>query len=120
VGYARALAWLAAGRVLSAAETLVYQLANLLTPDDHALEGAMELATSFTQQDPSAVQAIKRILRAGLTLSSTEAAVAERHELPNLWTAPAHLEASKRFVSRKNDRPGYANQERVLIKKKLG
>lgn len=120
VGYARALAWLAAGRVLSAAETLSYRLANLLTPDGQALKGAMELAASFTQQDPSAVRAVKRILRAGLMLSPAEAAAAERHELPNLWTAPAHLEASNRFVSRKNNRPRNTNQERVSTKKKTG
>jgi enoyl-CoA hydratase len=118
VGYARALAWLAAGRVLSAAETLKYRLANLITPDGEALRGAMELATSFSQQDPSAIQAVKRILRAGLMLSPTEAASAERRELPNLWTAPAHLEASKRFVLRKNNRSKVANHERASIKKK--
>jgi enoyl-CoA hydratase/carnithine racemase len=101
VGYARALAWLTAGRVLTAAETLAYRLANRLTPDGQALEGAMELAASFTRHDPSAVRAIKRILRAGLTMSATEAAAAERSELPDLWTAPAHLEASERFVSKK-------------------
>ncbi len=118
VGYARALAWLAAGRVLSAAETLAYRLANLLAPDGQALEGAMELAASFAQQDPSAVRAIKRILRAGLMLSPADAATAERQELPDLWIAPAHLEASKRFVSRKNNRPRNANQVKVSIKKK--
>jgi enoyl-CoA hydratase len=115
-GYARALAWLAAGRVLSAAETLAYRLANIITPDGQALEGAIELATSISQQNPSAVRAIKRILRAGLMLSPTEAAVAERQELPKLWTAPAHLEASKRFVSSKNNRPRNANQERASTK----
>jgi enoyl-CoA hydratase/carnithine racemase len=117
VGYARALAWLAAGRVLSAAETLAYRLANRLTPDGQALEGALELAASFTRHDQSAVQAIKRILRAGLTLSPAEAAVAERNELPDLWTAPAHLEASERFVSRKTLGPQNAHQERAATKK---
>jgi enoyl-CoA hydratase/carnithine racemase len=117
VGYARALAWLAAGRVLSAAETLAYRLANHLTPDGQALEGALELATSFTQHDPSAVRAIKRILRAGLTLSPSEAAAAERNELPDLWTAPAHLEASERFVSRKKLGRQNAYQERIATKK---
>ena len=104
VGYARALAWLAAGRVLSAAETLACHLTNLLTPDGQALKGALELATSITRNDSSAVQAIKRILRAGLTLPSAEAAAAERSELPDLWAAPAHLKASERFVSRKKQR----------------
>jgi len=104
VGYARALAWLAAGRVLSAAETLTCHLANLLTPDGQALKGALDLATSFTRNDPLAVQAIKRILRAGLTLPPTEAAAAERSELPDLWAAPAHLKASESFVSRKKQR----------------
>ncbi len=116
VGYARALAWLAAGRVLSAAETLKYRLANLITPDGQALAGAIELATAFSKQDPSAIRAVKRILRAGMMLSPTEAADAERQELPNLWTATAHLEASKRFVSNKIKRPRNENQEGVPIK----
>ena len=104
VGYARALAWLAAGRVLSAAETLACRLANLLTPDGLALKGALDLATSITRNDPLAVQAIKRILRAGLTLPPSEAAAAERSELPDLWVAPAHLKASQSLVSRKEQR----------------
>ena len=104
VGYARALAWLAAGRVLSAADTLACHLTNLLTPDGQALKGAVELATSITRNDTSAVQAIKRILRAGLTLPSAEAAAAERSELPDLWAAPAHLKASESFMSRRKQR----------------
>jgi enoyl-CoA hydratase/carnithine racemase len=104
VGYARALAWLAAGRILSAAETIAHRLADCLTPDGQALEEAMQLAASFSQHDPFAVKAIKRLLRAGLTLPPEDAADAERRELPDLWTAPAHLEASERFVTRKNQR----------------
>jgi enoyl-CoA hydratase/carnithine racemase len=101
VGYARALAWLAAGRILTAAETLTFNIANRLTPDGQALEEAMELASSFTCHDPAAIRAIKRILRAGLTKPPREAADAEQSELPDLWTAPAHLKASADFTNRK-------------------
>ncbi len=104
VGYARALAWLAAGRILSATDTLACHLATLLTPDGRALKGALELASSFTRHDPGAVRSIKRILRAGLTLAPVEAAAIERRELPNLWAAPAHIKASNGFVARKNQR----------------
>jgi enoyl-CoA hydratase/carnithine racemase len=106
VGYARALAWLAAGRILTAAETLAFNLANRLTPDGQALEEAMELASSFTRHDPAAIRAIKRILRAGLTKPPQEAAVDEQSELPDLWIAPAHLKASTHFVNRKRKKSG--------------
>jgi enoyl-CoA hydratase/carnithine racemase len=104
VGYASAFAWLAAGRVLSAAETLACRLANCLTPDGKALEGALELVRSFTRNDPAAIQAIKRILRAGISLPNGQAAEVERSEFPDLWAAPAHLKASAHFVSRKKHR----------------
>jgi enoyl-CoA hydratase/carnithine racemase len=105
VGYARALAWLAAGRVLSAAETFAHNLATRLTTDGQALEDAFELVASFTRHDLGAVKAIKRLLRAGLMESVNDAAETERTELYNLWTAEAHLEASKQFVTRKKRRP---------------
>ncbi len=104
VGYARALAWLAAGRVVSAAESFAHNLANHLVPDGQALRKAMEIAASFAHNDLSAVRAIKRILRAGVMLLPSEAKEAERREFPDLWAAPAHLMASDRFVSRKRRR----------------
>lgn len=105
VGYSRALEWMAAGRVFTADEAMAYGLANRLAPDGAALESAMELADGFVRQDPQAVRAIKRLVRAGIELPAGQAAAAERAEFPDLWAAPAHLEASARFVARKNHRP---------------
>jgi enoyl-CoA hydratase len=105
VGYSRALEWMAAGRVFTAGEAMSYGLANHLALEGAALEAAMELAAAFARQDPQAVRAIKRLVRAGIELPPEEAAAAERAEFPDLWAAPAHLEASARFVARKNHRP---------------
>jgi enoyl-CoA hydratase/carnithine racemase len=105
VGYTRALEWMAAGKVFTADEALAYGLANHLAPEGGALDAAMGLAASFARQDGQAVRAIKRLARAGVELPYDRAAEAERSEFPDLWAAPAHLEASARFVARKNHRP---------------
>lgn len=105
VGYSRALEWMAAGRVFTASEALAYGLANRLAPEGAALDASMELAAAFVRQDPEAVRAIKRLVRAGIELPPGQAAEAERAEFPDLWAAPAHLEASARFVARKNHHP---------------
>lgn len=105
VGYSRALEWMAAGRVFTAAEAMTYGLANQLTPEGAAMDAAVTLASAFARQDPQAVRAIKRLVRAGVEMPPRQAAAAERAEFPDLWAAPAHLEASARFVARKNHRP---------------
>jgi enoyl-CoA hydratase/carnithine racemase len=105
VGYSRALEWMAAGRIFTAEEAMAYGLANHLAPEGGALDSAMDLAAAFGRQDPQAVRAIKRLARAGIELPPIQAAEAERAEFPDLWAAPAHLEASARFAARKNHRP---------------
>jgi enoyl-CoA hydratase len=105
VGYSRALEWMAAGRVFTAAEAMTYGLANQLAPEGAAMDAAVTLASAFARQDPQAVRAIKRLARAGVEMPPGQAAAAERAEFPDLWAAPAHLEASARFVARKNHRP---------------
>ncbi|HLC03587.1 MAG TPA: enoyl-CoA hydratase/isomerase family protein [Anaerolineales bacterium] len=105
VGYSRALEWLAAGRVFTASEALTYGLTNQIAPEGTAMDAAMALAETIVRQDPQAVRAIKRLARAGIELRPGQAAAAERAEFPDLWAAPAHLEASARFVARKNHRP---------------
>jgi enoyl-CoA hydratase len=105
VGYARSLEWLAAGRVLTPGEALQEGVANLSVPRGRSLEHALALAQTIAASDADAVRAVKRLLRAGLTLPSREAAIAERGEFPDLWAAPAHLEASAGFVARRNHKP---------------
>jgi enoyl-CoA hydratase len=104
VGYARAFEWLTAGRVLNAAECERFGLANLSTPRGRALSAARQLAEAIAGHDPAAVRAVKRFLRAGL-LDPAGAAALERDSFPDLWAAPAHLEASARFVLSRNHRP---------------
>ncbi len=102
VGYALAFEWLVAGRVLTGEEAHQYGLANRITPSGQALNAAYELASTIAANDPGAVSAIKRMLRAGRTLDPSSAAAAERREFPHLWAAPAHRAASESFVKGKS------------------
>ena len=106
VGYSTALEWLVLGRVLTAEEAAAHGLASRVVPQGQALQAALDLAAQATAQDPDAVRAIKRLLRAGLTQPPEEAAAVERSLFPQLWAAPAHLQASERFVNRRRAVPG--------------
>jgi enoyl-CoA hydratase len=103
-GYARALEWLAAGRVLTAQEALGYGLANRVVAKGQAMAEAAAMARSISRNDPASVQAAKQLLRAGLLLTPETAAKAERAEFPELWAAPAHLAASADFLASRNHR----------------
>jgi enoyl-CoA hydratase/carnithine racemase len=104
VGYSRALEWMTAARVLNADQALAHNIVNRVVPPASSYPAAVELAESIARHDPAAVRAIKRLLRAGLSQTATDAALAERTEFPALWAARPHLEASDRFVERKNHR----------------
>ncbi len=104
VGYARALEWLVSAKVLSAQDALEHGVANAVTRVGRALSEALRLAERIVRYDPDAVQAAKRLLRAGLHFSVGEALQMERDEFAPLWAGQAHHEASERFVSRKNER----------------
>lgn len=106
VGYSTALEWLALGRVLTAEEAAAHGLASRVVPRGQALQAALDLAGQIAAQDPGAVRGVKRLLRAGLTLPPEEAAAVERSVFPQLWAAPAHLQASERFVNRRRAVPG--------------
>lgn len=101
VGYARALEWLAMGTILDADEALRFGLINRATPPGQALPEAMEMAQRLAANDPAAVQAIKRVLRAGLIRPDEQATIVERKAFANLWSAAPHLAASQRFVQRR-------------------
>jgi enoyl-CoA hydratase/carnithine racemase len=105
VGYARAFEWLTAGKVLSSAEAYQTGVANRISPDGKALQDALTLSQEITNHDPDAVRKIKQFLRAGVTCPSEEAARLERENFADLWAAPAHLEASSRFVAKKKGAP---------------
>lgn len=100
VGYARAIELLTTGRVLSAKEAAVIGLANIITPIDHALSGARELAQQIASNPPACIQAIKRVLRFGLANPEEPALEAERRELPALWDTEFRREAVRRFLNK--------------------
>lgn len=104
VGYPLAMEWLTTGRVLRGPQAFEHRLANRLVPAGETLETALSLASEIADRDPSSVRAVKQLLQAGQHSSFSEALAAERALFPDLWAAPAHLEASNRFVSRKNHR----------------
>jgi enoyl-CoA hydratase/carnithine racemase len=104
-GYARSLEWLAAGKVFAALEALEAGLVSRVSGLGQALADARSLAKQFTANDPEAVRTIKRILRAGLTLTKAEALRLERETFPDLWAGAAHRLASAAFVTRRNHRP---------------
>lgn len=104
VGYPVAMEWLTTGRVLRGPQAFEHQLANRVVPAGEALETALSIASEIAARDPASVRAVKQLLQAGQRSSFSEALATERSLFPDLWAAPAHLEASTRFVSRKNHR----------------
>jgi enoyl-CoA hydratase len=101
VGYGRAFEWLTTGRVLSAEEAYAFGLINRRTGRGQALDEARALAEALVARDPAAVRAVKRLLRAGLTLPYPEAMQSEREEFPDRWASAAHRAASAAFVARR-------------------
>lgn len=104
VGYPLAMEWLATGRVLRGPQAFEARLANRLVPSGEALQTALAIAGEIAERDPQAVRSVKQLLQAGQRQTFSEALAEERSLFPELWAAPAHLEASDRFVSRKNHR----------------
>jgi len=105
VGAARALEWMAAGRVLTAADAFAAGVASRVAAKGQARDEALNLAREIAAHDPQAVRTIKRIVQAASDLPPADALRFERAAFPDLWAAPAHLEASAEFVARRNHRP---------------
>lgn len=104
VGYPLTMEWLSTGRVLRGPQAFEQRLANRLVPTGETLEAALAMAGEIAQRDPEAVRAVKQLLQAGQHSSFSEALAAERSLFPDLWAGSTHLEASSRFVSRRNHR----------------
>lgn len=111
VGYARALEWLATGRVLTAEEAVEHRIALQRTAKGEAFDRALQIAQRMASHDQEAVRAVKRLLRAGLELPPEQARQAERTEFPDLWASQPHLDASEQFVSRANHRAPEPSRE---------
>jgi len=98
VGYSRSLDWLATGRVLSAQEMLTHGLANRITPEEDVYSQSIELARSISKNPPEAVRAIKRLLRAGVSMPPATAEGIEQAEFPPLWASDTHLDAVRSWL----------------------
>lgn len=101
VGYSRALAWLASGRILTAREALDNELANAVVPQGQALNYAVEMGRLIASHPPQAVQAVKSLLQAGLHLPAKQAENYEQSLFPPLWASEAHHQAVERYLSGK-------------------
>lgn len=106
VGYARALEWLLAGRVLTAEYALAAGLVQRVLPAAELLPAAVEWSMEIAAHPPEVVRGIKQVLRAGLALPPEEAAAAEHAVFPPLWAGSAHQEAVGRFLNRPRDDAG--------------
>ena len=102
-GYSRAFELLASGRVLSAQQALQYGLLNLLAPAGEGFSGALALARQLAEKPAAALQALKRLLRAGLNQPAQTAASLEQAEFPALWASSEHIQAVKRFLDRRGE-----------------
>jgi len=101
VGYSMALEWLLTGRVLSAQEMLSHGVANQIAPTGKALTQAIELAQGILENPPDAVEAVKRLLRAEVTLHPATAAALEQAEFPTRWASDVHQEAVQNWFQRR-------------------
>lgn len=101
VGYSKALAWLASGRVLEANEALDHGLANAVVPPGQSLNYALESARRFAAHPAPAVAAVKNLLQAGLRLPAEQAARHEQALFPGLWASEPHLQAVQRYLNNK-------------------
>jgi enoyl-CoA hydratase len=97
VGYSQALEWLTTGHVLSSEEAFRSRVANRLAPIGESLNNAVEMARKIASRPPAAVQAIKRMLTAGVNSTTSEAESYERSIFPSLWAAEEHHELVEMF-----------------------
>ena len=100
-GYSRAFELLATGCVISAEEALTYGIVNRLAPPGEAEKYALDVCREIASQPAQAVRAIKRLLRAGVSLPPATAAAFERAEFPALWESEDHQQAVQKFLARK-------------------
>ncbi len=101
VGYSRAFDLLTTGRVIGTTECLALGLANRSAPPGSALPAAIELARLLSGQSQPAVRAVKRILRASLTLPPDQVRQIEQKEFLALWVSDEHLQAVESFLHAK-------------------
>ena len=101
VGYSRALQILLEATPIDASQAMAAGLIAKIASSGSAYDSALEFAKMITSRNSDAVKAVKRLLRAGLTLSYDDAQAAEQAEFPALWASEAHLKAVDDFLNRK-------------------
>jgi len=101
VGYSRAIELLISGNAIGADKAKLIGLVNQITAPGEAEMIAITLARMIADQPINAIQAIKRILRAGLYLPKETSIALEQAEFPPLWASDEHTEAVKKFLNRK-------------------
>lgn len=106
VGGPKALELLLAGEPLPAATLLALGLANRQVAAGQALTEARRWAGEIATQPADVVQAIKSLLTAHRTQPYEAALQHERSLFPDLWEAPAHVQAVEAFFERHTERKG--------------
>ncbi len=104
VGYAQALELLLRASPLSAGDLVHFRLVNQVTEAGQALAGARSFAEVIAGWDADVVRGIKRLLRAGVELSPSDARQVEAEIFPPLWAAPAHLDAVEQFLAKQRQK----------------
>lgn len=105
VGYSRAMELLLTAEPIKGQVLLEKGLVNRVAGKGGAYREALSLAQQIARWDRDVVQAVKRVLRYGLTLPYDQAQAAEQREFPPLWAAEAHLQAVHHFLNRKGNAP---------------
>lgn len=101
VGYSRAFELLVTGNILNAEEAHRIGLINQLAAPGMALKDSIALSREISTRPFPTIRAMKRILRAGMTLPTETAAQLEGTEFPALWAADEHINAVNEFLNRK-------------------
>lgn len=104
LGYSRAMEILLTGRILSSQELFEYGLVNQVAPVGEAYSTAVELARTIVSNPAEAVRAIKRLLRAGVSMSPNTAAASEQAEFPALWASDVHQQAVENWFQRRSEK----------------
>ena len=100
VGYPQALILLASGGLISSNEALAIGLVDEISPRDHVMESAMNLAEKLSKHPKESVKAAKRLLRLAIAYPSV-ANLAERGIFASLWDSEFRRKQVEKFLNKK-------------------
>ena len=101
LGFSRSLYYLLTAERITSEQALQMGLVQRVTPEGHAVIGAIELAQQLVAQPPLAVRAIKRTLRQIAGVPFDAAAAIEVREFSEVWASEDHLEAVNAFFHKR-------------------